>query len=174
MVLTKQEKIQLVKNLVETLKKDNTFLITNFHGLSSKDANDLRLRLFDKGIRYKAIKKSLIAKAFRQANLADFDIQKAEGQIALAWGKDSIDLAKTIYQFAKEKKHEEMIVAGFLDRVFASKDKVIALSKLPGLETLRAQFLGVLKAPLTGFVNVLSGNQRKLVLTLKAIAEAKA
>ena len=174
MVLTKQEKIQLVKDLIQKLQKEKTFLITNFHGLSSKDANELRLRLFDKGIEYRAIKKSLIAKAFQQAQLEDFDIKKAEGQIALAWGEDGIDLVKTVSQFAKEKKLDDMLVAGFLNGTFLPKEKVVALSKLPSIETLRAQLVGVLRGSLVGLMNVLNGNQRKLVFVLKAIADAKA
>ncbi len=173
MVLSKKEKRQLVKELVETLKERNTFLVTNFHGLSSKDINDLRMKLFEKGMAYKAIKKSLIARALQRANLSGFDITKAEGQIALAWGEDGVDLAKTLNQFGRAKKHE-IIIAGFLEGTFLPKEKVIALSKLPSIDIMRAQLAGVLRAPIVGFMNVLNGNQKKLVLTLKAIAEAKA
>jgi large subunit ribosomal protein L10 len=52
-------------------------------------------------------------------------------------------------------------------------DGVRALSLLPSKEQLISMMLGSLKSPLAGFVNVLNGNIRGLVVALGAIAEKK-
>jgi len=172
MKLKKKDKIQLVNELSDKLKEDKTFLITNYEGLTSKESNELRLKLFDEGIKYTAFKKKLINLALEQANLEGVDTTSEPGQLALAWGEDGAVLAKTISSFGKDKEIE-MIVAGFLDGEFLPKDRVIALSKLPSLDMMRAQFIGALKSTMSGLVNVLNGNQRKLVVALSAIAESK-
>jgi large subunit ribosomal protein L10 len=173
MKLKKNDKIKIVKELAEKAKQEQTFIITNYHGLTSQDCNDFRLKLFEKGMICKAAKKKLIDIILKNAKLEDIDIRSIEGQLALAWGEDGAELAKTVSQFGKQK-NKDMIIAGFLDGKYLSKEIVIALSNLPNLATLRAQFVGALKSTMFGLVNVLNGNQRKLVLTLKAIGERKA
>jgi len=44
------------------------------------------------------------------------------------------------------------------------------LAKLPGLESLRAQLLGLLTQPATGFVRVLNAVPQSLLFTLQAKA----
>ena len=52
-------------------------------------------------------------------------------------------------------------------------DGVKALASLPTKEVLIAKVLGGFNAPITGFVNVLNGNIRGLVVALNAIKEQK-
>ena len=49
-----------------------------------------------------------------------------------------------------------------------SKDEIEALSKLPGLEVLRAQLLGLLTQPSTGFVRIINAVPQGLVNVLQA------
>ena len=46
--------------------------------------------------------------------------------------------------------------------------EIVALSKLPGLEVLRAQLLGLLTQPATGFVRVINAVPQDLVNVLQA------
>jgi large subunit ribosomal protein L10 len=50
---------------------------------------------------------------------------------------------------------------------------VKALADLPSREVLISRVLAGFNAPITGFVNVLNGNIRGLVVALKAIADQK-
>jgi len=49
-----------------------------------------------------------------------------------------------------------------------SKDEIEVLSKLPGLEVLRAQLLGLLSQPGTGFVRIINAVPQGLVNVLQA------
>ena len=53
-----------------------------------------------------------------------------------------------------------------------STDDVKVLAALPSKDQLRAQLVGTLGAPLSGFVNVLSGNIRGVMNVLNARAES--
>ena len=47
------------------------------------------------------------------------------------------------------------------------------LAKIPARNELQANLVGILVNPLSGLVNTLNGNIRKLVYALKAIADKK-
>jgi large subunit ribosomal protein L10 len=51
--------------------------------------------------------------------------------------------------------------------------QVSSLAALPSRDTLIAQTVGTIKAPLSGLVNVLQGNTRGLVYALAAIRDQK-
>ena len=53
-------------------------------------------------------------------------------------------------------------------------EAVKSLAKLPSKEVLVAQALSGLNAPITGFVTVLNGTMKGLVVALNAIAEKQA
>ena len=53
------------------------------------------------------------------------------------------------------------------------EDKIIALSEMTSKPELLAQLLAQIKAPVSGFVNVLSGSLKSLVYALNAIKESK-
>ena len=51
--------------------------------------------------------------------------------------------------------------------------KVQDLAKLPSKQELLAKAVGSIKAPISGFVNVIAGNMRGLVNVLNAIKDTK-
>ena len=64
-------------------------------------------------------------------------------------------------------------MGGFVEMKYMDAVEIKSLALLPGKEQLRAQLVGTINAPVSGFVNVLAGNIRGLVNTLKAIGESK-
>jgi ribosomal protein L10 len=55
---------------------------------------------------------------------------------------------------------------------FISQEDANAIALLPTKDQLRGQLVGVLAAPLTGFVGVLSGNLRSVFNVLNARADS--
>ena len=76
-------------------------------------------------------------------------------------------MAKVICEFFKKKEKVEL-KAGVLNDRTLNKEEIEALSKLPGLEVLRAQLLGLLTQPATGFVRVVNAVPQGLVNVLQA------
>jgi len=66
------------------------------------------------------------------------------------------------------------IFGGILEGGYITEDKVTQLSALPSKHQLLGQLVGTLNAPISGFVQVLSGNTRGLVTVLNAIKDKKA
>ena len=62
---------------------------------------------------------------------------------------------------------------GSLGDRMMSVDEIESLSKLPGLEVLRAQLLGLLNTPAQRMVSVLNAVPQSVVTVLKAYADSK-
>lgn len=92
----------------------------------------------------------------------------------LSYG-DAAAVAKAIRDFSKEKGNEALVIKGAIlgGQQLLSKEQVFALADLPSKETLIAQVVGTIAAPLRGLVTVLSGPQRNFVTVLERIKEQK-
>ena len=86
---------------------------------------------------------------------------------------DVVAPAKILAEYAK-KYDKLQIKAGVVEGKIFDEAQIKALASLPSKEELLAKALGSMKAPITGFVNVLNGNIGGLVVALNAIAEKQA
>ena len=167
-MLTKQQKQQLIEELADKLKRQKGLVFTDFRGLKVGEIEDLRKELKETGIEYKVAKKTLIKLALEKAK-KKIDISQFKDSVALAFGfQDFITPAKIISKFAKEHKDLE-ILGGLMDDEFLTVDGVKELAKIPSRDELLAKFVGSLKSPIEGFINVLEGNIRNLLLIFKQI-----
>lgn len=169
---TKAQKKEIIKNLSQEIKNSKGVVFSDFKGLNVKDMTEVRKELRAQGIEMQVLKKTLITLALKDAGI-ELDAKKMEGQIAVAASdKDEIAAAKIIAKFAKANENLK-IAGGLLGEEVLTKEEVENLAKLPSKEELLAKMVGSLNAPVSGFVNVLAGNLRGLVNSLKAIAEKK-
>ena len=106
--------------------------------------------------------------------------EQLKGPIATVFSyEDAIAPIKILAQFAQNliTQGREVglpkIKAGIIDGQFTSAEKIGILANLPTREELIAKLVSTMKSPLAGLVNVLNGNQRKLVYALSAIARKK-
>lgn len=86
--------------------------------------------------------------------------------------EDPVAVAKIICDFAKENK-ALTIKAGVLDGQVIDEAAIKALAELPPKEVLIAKMLGSMNAPISGFVNVLQGTIRNVVLCTRGCSSAK-
>jgi len=172
-MLTRKQKEEIVKNLTEEIKAAKAVVFSDFKGLEVKDMTSLKKELKKEGASFKVAKKNLINIALKNTG-ADLDVKKMEGQIAVsASSEDETAVAKIISKFSKKNENLK-ILGGLLGVKEMSAAEIKALAKLPSKEELLAKLVGSLSSPLSGFMNVLQGNQRSLVQALKAIADKKA
>jgi len=170
---TKQQKEQEVEQLNQSLKNAKSVVFTTFDGLNVFDSQELRNSLRNEKISYQVSKKTLLKKALADSKLEGIDINELKGNVGVAIGlEDEVAPAKLIAKFAK--KHEQLqIGGGILEKQFITAAKVKELSSLPSKLELIAKTIGTIKAPISGFVNVMAGNLRGLMNVLGAIKESK-
>lgn len=165
-----EEKKKAVAQLSESLKSARTGVIVDYKGITVEADTKLRKELRESGSQYKVVKNAIMRRALQEAGIEGLE-GVLEGTTAVAVNtEDYVAPAKIIAQYA-EKSDTFKIKAGFIDGKAASMEEIKTLASLPSKEELVAQTLRGLNAPITGFVTVLNGTIKGLVVALNAIAE---
>lgn len=174
MALSRDKKQELVEEVAELFSSSKLTVVANYSGLSVKQMQDLRKQAKDNQTKVKVVKNRLVLKAME--NVEKFkDIEKSifKDQLLYAFNsEDEVAPAQVLAKFAKKNDALEFAGAINEDGQVLSVDEVKQLASLPSKEQLRGQLVGTIGAPLSGFVNVLSGNVRGVLNILNARAES--
>lgn len=166
------EKKYLVEEVNQHLEKSSYVYLANYERITVDETEELRKRLAEHNAEFHVIKNNILGVAATAKNLPDLS-EYLSGQTAIIVGGDNPSgVAKVITKFFEEKEKVEL-KAGVLDEKVLTKDEVVALSKLPGLESLQAQLLGLLAQPATGLVRVINAVPQSLVNVLQAKSKAE-
>lgn len=173
MAKTRSQKETEVTALIAAINAAKLAVLTDYRGLDVPAINELRTNLREAGISFKVTKNTLVKLALAQSNKKDADTSVFTGPMAIAFGADEVEAAKIIDTFGR--RHEQLEIVGALteDGRIIPPEEVKQLAKLPGRAELTGQVVGVIAAPLTGFVRVLNGTLTSLLYALNAIGEAK-
>lgn len=168
--MLKNQKIDLVKELTETLKGAKSFVLVNYTGLNVKAQQDLKAKLNAAGGKMVVVKNTLLKRAIEAAKL---DSKTAtdeilSGQTAMVIGEtDAIGPIQVLGKFAKENDVPKFKV-GVVEGSFQTESDLAKLSTLPGRDALLGQLLGSLMSNLYGLVGTLQSPLQNLVYTLNA------
>jgi large subunit ribosomal protein L10 len=166
------EKKYLVEEVNQHLDKSSYIYLANYERITVEEIAELRKNLSEHDAEFHVIKNNIFGVAAAARNLPDLG-EYLKGQTAIIVGGDNPSgVAKAITEFFKKKEKVDL-KAGILDERVLTKEEVIVLSKLPGLESLRSQLLGLLTQPATGFVRVISAVPQGLVNVLQAKVRAE-
>lgn len=169
----KSEKSRLIAEVAAKAKGSKALVFANFKGVSVKDITTLRRSLRETGSGWQVLKKTLLNRALDEVGVK-VDARSLDGQVGVAFSSDEVAAAKTIADFLKANKESTLsIVGGSLGSEALSIEAVKALAKLPSRDELRAELVGTLQAPISGFVRTLSGNLAGLVRVLAQVRDAK-
>lgn len=161
------EKQYLVEELNSHLDKSDYVYLTNYERITVEEIADLRAQLSEHDAEFHVVKNSIFGVAAAAKDLPDLG-EHLTGQTAIiVGGNNPSGVAKIIGEFFKKKDKVEM-KAGIVNERALTKEEIEALAKLPGLEVLRAQLLGLLTQPATGFVRVINAVPQGLVNVLQA------
>jgi large subunit ribosomal protein L10 len=170
--LSRVSKDLMISEIEKELKSRPAFFLTQHAAVPGLKMDKLRAKLRQTNTRYLAIKKSLGRKAFEKAKLAGFS-DRMEGACGLVFSSgDPVLSSKILVDFAQENQAFK-IHAGFVNGKTLEAAEIKVLASLPSREVLIARVVSGIQAPISRFVNVLSGNVRRIVTVLNAIAKKK-
>ena len=170
-----QAKRENIDMLAEALKRSDAVFITEYRGLTVKKISAVRKLIRQAGGEMKVCKNTFMRIALKECDMVQAsEIDFGPNGYVLSYG-DAAAVAKAIRDFSKEKGNEALVIKGAIlgGQQLLSKEQVFALADLPSKETLIAQVVGTIAAPLRGLVTVLSGPQRNFVTVLERIKEQK-
>jgi large subunit ribosomal protein L10 len=157
----REEKVQLVKEIVEKLQNSKSTVVTDYRGLNVAQVTELRKKCREAGVEFKVYKNTMTRRATAETGLTDLDATLT-GPTAIAFSmEDEIAAAKVLSDFAKANEALE-IKGGVMEGKILSADEVKAIASLPNREGLLSMLLSVLQAPIRNFA-----------LAVKAVGEQK-
>lgn len=173
MALTKQQKQDIVEEVSQLLDNSKLTVVAKYQGTTVKSIQELRKSAKDNHTTVKVFKNRLVIKAINSSErLASIDTSGLNGQLMYAFNsEDEVAPAQALANFAKTNTNIEFVGAITSDGQFIGSDDVKALASLPSKDQLRAQLVGTIAAPISGFVNVLNGNLRGVLNALNARAD---
>lgn len=173
MALTKVKKDKVIAEIGQLLGSSKMTVVAAYPGTTVKAMQELRRSGRDSGTVVRVVKNRLVIKALQGTeNLKNTDTSALNGQLLYAFNsEDEAASAQTLANFAKTNPSIVFVGAIDADGTFMAADDVKALASLPSKDQLRAQLVGTLAAPLSGFINVLAGNLRGVLNVLNARTE---
>jgi len=177
--MNREEKAQVIEELVEKLNNNSNFYITDASGLTVSEVNEFRKLCFDKGIDYKVFKNTLIKKALdrMESDFKEFeekDVLKGFSGILFIEGNGNAP-AKVIKEFRRRKKSEKPLLKGAsIDtELFIGNDLLESLSNLKSKEELVGDIINLLQTPARNVIAALQSAPSTLAGIVKTLAEKK-
>lgn len=166
MVITKQDKFAKSVELSSTFKSAKSVALISFKGLGIAALTELRRSLFENGINLEVIKTTVVQKALEKAGLEvpESIIGQPVG-VVVSQG-DDIKPFKLVADFSKSNEQVSTL-AGIFEGATITSAEAVAIAKLPGINELRAQLVGVLAGIPARLVHSLRWNGMALTSVLK-------
>ena len=161
------EKQFLVDEVSDYLGKSEYVFLTDFNRLTVAETAELRGQLAAQDAEFHVVKNSILNTAAKSRELPDLEDVLTGPTAIVVGGPNPSEVAKVLFKFFKEKEKVE-VKKGVLGEKALTKDEVEALSKLPGLDELRAQLLSLLNTPASQTVRVLIAGPQGLLNVLQA------
>lgn len=166
------EKEQIVEELTERLKATDSLIVADYRGLTNAQLAAVRSSLREHGATLTVVKNTLTRRAAEAAGTESL-LALLEGPTAIAFVEadgDPVAVAKALADTAKETKILTFR-GGILEGAAMGATDVEELAKLPPVDVLKSQLVGVIVAPLTALAGLLAAPLRDLVGLIDARIE---
>ena len=171
--LDRAQKQAFVAEMHEIFKGTTSVVVTHYNGLDVAQISDLRRRMQEAGATFRVTKNRLSKLALADTPFDSLS-ELMQGPTAIAYSDDPVAPAKVAVEFAKGNGALVVLGGALAERRLEAAD-VEALAKLPSLDVLRAQLIGLVQAPATkiaGVVQAPAGQLARLAAAYGATEEA--
>src|SRR5215204_6460215 len=168
--MNKEQKAAAIEEIAERLGEADAIFAVDYRGISVTEAAELRSSLREADATYRVVKNRLAKRAAEQAGTTELQ-DLLDGPIALTFVKgDAVVAAKAIATFARQH-HVLEYRGGLMDGNPLDPEQFGAIARLPALDVLHGQLVGVTASPLTGLIRGLASMLSGLAVGLGQIAE---
>lgn len=169
---SRTQKEELLKKYKDLIENKSGYLLVNSDKIDTATVTKLKIELKNVGANFTILKNSIFKVALQDSK-KPLQTQDFDGPTALiSIEQDPTEPAKLVKKVQKEL---ELLSPrnGVYQGEFLTAQRVMQLADIPSREVLLSRLVGTMNAPLTGFMNVLTGNVRGLTMVLKGISEKK-
>jgi len=168
--MNRTEKEEVIGELHAKMAKARAAIVAEPKGLDVETVTALRKKLRDNKVEYRVVKNTLAARAAKGTPV-EVVADKFVGPTAIVMSYDDVVApAKLLAEFMKDRENFKIRGAVVEGKLVDAKG-VAALAKLPGLNELRAQILGMLAQPATKIARIVGTPGQQLARVLGARKE---
>jgi large subunit ribosomal protein L10 len=173
LAISKARKDELVAQYTQLIKdSDGRIFIAEYKGMNVKSMEKLREDIAKADGAFHITKNTLLKIALEQADLPIME-DLLEGQIATSFAlNEGPTLAKAMVNFA-DADDNLVIKGGIFSGNVLTVNEVEALAKMPSLDELRGQLIGLLNAPAQNIVSVVTNGVRQVINVIDAYAKSE-
>lgn len=159
MGLNLNDKKAIVAEVSAEVVKAQTLVVAEYRGIEVGNLTALRKKAREGGVYLRVLKNTLVRRAVVDTSFAGLADQMV-GPLIYAFSADAVAAAKVLQDFAKSND-KLVLKAGCYSGKVLDKAGVQALASIPSREELLAKLLGVMQAPVSGFVGALAALANK-------------
>lgn len=162
--MNKQQKAEIINELVQLINSTDKIYLTDCFTIKGIDTNNIRRACFEKGVKMKVAKNTLIEKAIEQSDRKDtlatlIPYLKGETAIMFAYQSSSAP-AKIIKEFKEKCNGKPLLKAAYVEETLYIGDKSVeTLSQLKSKNELIADIIGLLQSPIRRVMSALENKK---------------
>lgn len=143
------EKQLLLDEIQEKIEGSKGFIVARYQDLSAARAREFRDHVAEVGGDFEVVRKRIFIKAAAALGI-ELNVKALEGHVGIVFAQDDVtQVAKSTVKFGDEHDQSVAVLGGQIEGEFCSAEEVEAIAKLPSLQELRAQILGLFEAPMS-------------------------
>ena len=171
MAISRKRKEELIAQYTDLIEQSEVIILAEYKGMSVKSMEGLRTKVREVNGSFYVTKNTLLQYALEQTDM-EVPEELLQGQIATGFaGQGEVaGLAKTLVDYAKNDNHL-IVKGGIMGNELLSPDQVDAIAKLPSLDELRAQIIGLVSTPARNIASTVASGVRQVVNVLDAYAK---
>jgi large subunit ribosomal protein L10 len=152
--LNLNDKKAVVAEIAAKVATAQTIVVAEYRGIQVGHLTQLRAKARASGVYMRVLKNTLARRAVEGTPFAGL-ASEMTGPLIYTISVDAVAAAKVVHDFSKT--NDKLVIrAGSFAGKSLDKAAVTALASIPSREVLIAQLLGVMQAPVSGFVRALA------------------
>ena len=170
--MTRDEKNQVIDELVANLKEYNFVYVTDSSNLTANANNDLRKLLHKRGVKMQVIKNKFVQQALQRGEIEWGELTDTlKGTTALLFASNPKAPAVAIKEYRKNGDRP-LLKGAYIDSdIFIGDDQLGVLIDLKTKEELVGEIIGLLKSPATNVISGLKSAGSTIAGVLKTLSE---
>jgi large subunit ribosomal protein L10 len=152
----RKEKELLLNEIKDKIDASTAMIVTKYDKLEPNTAWKLRDMLNKQGDQFEVVRKKVFLKAAEKAGV-QIDESLLAGHIGIVFVNqpDAMVPAKAVIKFSEENANLLKVVCGQIEGKIMPGAEIEMLSKLPGMEEMRATLLGLFVSPMSHMLSVM-------------------
>lgn len=149
------EKQLLLDEIKEKIEGSNGFILARYQNFTAARARAFRDHVAEVGGEFEVVRKRVFIKAALEKGI-EIDVSGLEGHVGIVFAHDDVtSVAKSTVKYGDDHDKSVAVLGGHIEGEFCSAEEVEAIAKLPSLNELRAQLLGLFEAPMSQTVGAI-------------------